>query len=652
MPPASPATTTSASSTCAPDPPPRHSGEGRRLSGRESWLGSRGSVLDEDDRALWSKYTPTNFSRENTRCETPGRSRRRSPPPRSPPSPPLPRRTGAATTGPGTRPATTTAPTTAVRTACPVTAPPTQAGGRTATAPRPTIHGHGGHGSPSHGHGGQPGHGGGHHPPPPGPADPLSTGPLLATVDQYGSSPNHYSGTPADWAELNTVAQGFRADGLQLGSIAYQFPRFEATNVALATDSHSIPAAALAPLLYSGTTGPSGIEAPLLAAANGTFAPADAAGKIVVVSALSGGALDPAVEKAIAAGAVGLVYVTKGVADLPKKEDVNSRGGTGDFPVLLVGQKSGAQVLADATAGQSADLTLQARLGTATDFDVWGVLPGADPSRRVFVGTPVSSFVPSASERGGGVAILEGLARHYAEVPRSQRPETLVFLATTGHEVGFLGLEALIEAKGDWFTGADAYVHMGASLGAPTGVENPDGSITVTPAPPAGLKLHDSENPLLESTSEAAFAAAGQPLADEPPHLGGGGEQVYAYAAGVPEIAVNGGSLWFHTAADVPSVVDPGILTREAAGYRGSVDAITAQPAGAVRAANSAAAAYAAGFPSRRQPRPGEPGARRRRRRRPATPARRPRPLELHPLELRRPRLVANPAKRSQFPPV
>jgi hypothetical protein len=139
---------------------------------------------------------------------------------------------------------------------------------------------------------------------------------------------------------------------------------------------------------------------------------------------------------------------------------------------------------------------------------------------------------------------------------------------------------------------------MGASLGAPTGVENPDGTISVTPVPPAGLKLHDSENPLLESTSEAAFTAAAQPLGNEAPHLGGGGEQVYAYQAGVPEVSANGGSLWFHTAADVPSVVDPGILTRLAAGYRGSVDSILAQPAGAVKAANTAAEGYAAASPT------------------------------------------------------
>jgi hypothetical protein len=465
------------------------------------------------------------------------------------------------------------------------------------------AHGHGAdhhwhHPSPPHhhhhpGHPTHPGNPGGGQPEP----DPLSAGPLMATIDQYGSAPDHYSGTPADWSELNVIAQQFRADGLQLGSVAYHFPRFQPTNVALSTDSHQISSEAIAPLLYSGTTGPQGLDAPLLAAANGSFEPAAAAGKIVVVTQAAGGKLDPAVEAAIAAGAKGLVYATIGVGDLPRKEDVNSRNGTGDFPVLLVGQHSGATVLADAEAGESADLTLQAQLGTATDFDVWGVLPGADPSRRVFVGTPASSFVPSASERGGGIAILLGLAKHYAQEPVSQRPESLVFLATTGHEVGFLGLEALIEAKGGWFTEADAYVHMGASLGAPTGVENPDGSISVTLVPPAGLGQHDSENPLLESGATAAFAAAGQPLGNTPMHASGGGEQVYAWQAGVPEISANSGSLWFHTAADVPSVVDPGILTRLAAGYRGAVDSILAQPAGAIRAANTEAASLAAASP-------------------------------------------------------
>ena len=290
------------------------------------------------------------------------------------------------------------------------------------------------------------------------------------------------------------------------------------------------------------------------------------------------------------------VFVTNSLDNFPAWEDVNSRQGTGSLPVILIGKKSGAELIADATGGKEAVFTLQAELGTATDYDVWGELPGVDTSRKVIVGTPVSSMVPSASERGGGLAVLLALARHYAEEPRSQRSENLVFLATSGHEVGFLGLPALLQQEGSWFTSADAYVHLGASIGAYNGVENPDGSVTVTGGTAKSLTLHDSENPLLETTSLNAFAAAGQPLKNAGMHLGGSGEQVYAYQEGVPEVSANSGSLWFHTAADLPSVVAPEILTGLTQGFLGSVDAILAQPAGAVIGANTEAKNYAVGY--------------------------------------------------------
>jgi hypothetical protein len=424
--------------------------------------------------------------------------------------------------------------------------------------------------------------------------DPLSTASLMSTIDQYGSSPNHYSGTQADWSEENTVAEQFEADGLKVNSIAYNFPRFQPTHISLSVDSTYFPASALAPLLYSGVTGPEGIKAPLEAVANGAITN-EAKGKIVVVSALSKGAIATSVPKAIAAGAVAEVFVTNSLDNFPAWEDVNSRRGTGSLPVLLIGKKSGAELLADAEAGgKEATFTLQAELGTATDYDVWGELPGADTSRKVIVGTPVSSMVPSASD--GGVAVLLALARHYAEEPRSQRSENLVFLATSGHEVGFLGLPALLQQQGSWFTSADAYVHLGASIGAYNGVENPDGSVTMTGGTANSLTLHDSENPILETTSLNAFAAAGQPLKNAAMHIGGSGEQVYAYQEGVPEVSANSASLWFHTAADLPSVVAPEILTGLTQGFLGSVDAILAQPAGAVIGANTEAKNYAVGY--------------------------------------------------------
>src|ERR1700753_2147981 len=217
----------------------------------------------------------------------------------------------------------------------------------TAFAVAPAVagaHGQSRHGSSDHqgrsqhrhhhysGHGGGGGNGnpgGGNSGP-----DPLSTASLMATIDQYGSSPNHSSGTQATWSEENNVAEGCRADGLQVNSIAYHFPKFVPTNYSLITDSHDVAATALAPLLYSGTTGPHGIEAPLEAAANGTI-PAHAAGQIVSVSTLSKGTVAASVPNAIAAGAKAEVFVTKSLGDLPAWEDVNSRQGTGTLPVLL-----------------------------------------------------------------------------------------------------------------------------------------------------------------------------------------------------------------------------------------------------------------------------------------------------------------------------
>lgn len=442
------------------------------------------------------------------------------------------------------------------------------------------------------------------HVPPPSHApqpNPLSASSLLANIDTYASLPNHYTGTSNDAFELGVIGSELASDGLQLGQQAYSFPQFQPTRVALTVGSQSEPSAAIAPLQYSGVTPPGGVTGQLYYGGKGTSSLSAGAGKIIV---LSGENLDNGVEAAAAAGAKAVIAVTQGYANDPKWEDINSRDGTGSVPVILVGKQSGAGVVTAAEAQESANVVLQAQTGVACDRDVWGVLPGREPSRRVFVGTPASSMVPAASERGSGDAILLGLARHYAELPLSQRPETLVFLFTTGHEVGYLGLPAFIAAKGSWFTDADAYVHLGSSLGAPTATEAADGTVTVDPvADPSGV-LHYSENPLIESIFPTAFSESGVTLPATPGHVATGGEQVDAYTNGVPTIGFSGGSLYFHTAADLPSTIDPTLLTEEAEGFRRTIDAITALPSGALKAANGQAETYGAAInPATRDPR-------------------------------------------------
>jgi hypothetical protein len=433
----------------------------------------------------------------------------------------------------------------------------------------------------------------------PGPLqDPLSEASLMATVQQYASLPNHLSGTANSAAALAQITGQLAAAGLRLSQQAFTYPGFLPTQVALSAGSASVPAAAIAPFLYSGTTPPAGVTAPLFDGGEGVFDKTKVAGKIVVVSIAyqnnsKGVHLESAIELAVEGGAEGLVGVTQGVADYPKWQDTNARTGTGPMPVLMVGKRSGEAVIEAAEAGENGTLTLTATTATACDRDVWGELEGAEPGRRVFVGVPASSFTPSASEHGSGVAILLGLARHYAALPKSQRPETLIFIAVGGHEVGWLGLQALMaSSQGSWFTGADAYVHLGSSLGAPTANEEAGGVINTTPVPDPTGRLHNSENPLLEPSIVEDFAAAGVPTPNTPPFTASGGEQTYAFAAGIPIASFSGASLYFHTAGDLPATLDPAILAGDAEAFRRTVDTITALAPGRLRAENTLAAQH------------------------------------------------------------
>jgi hypothetical protein len=434
-------------------------------------------------------------------------------------------------------------------------------------------------------------------PTPPAPEDPLSPASLMKTIDGYSARPNHLSGTPASAAAEGEFQANLAAAGLTLGEQAFTFPRFALESVGLVAGGTAIPEAAIAPLLYSGTTPAGGVTAPLFdggtAAATPAFSASEVKGKIVVVSATyehnsKAVGLYPAIETAVKGEAAGLVAVTQVVGDYPKWEDVNARDGTGPLPVLMVGKHSGEAVIAAAEAAKSGTLTLAADTsGVACDRDVWGELPGAEPSRRVFVGVPASSFTPSASEHGTGVAIVVGLARYYASLPVSERPETLVFMALGGHEIGWLGLQALLASPaGSWFQNADAYVHLGSALGAPTATEEPDGTIHTTTTPDPTGRLHNSENPLLEGSVIEDFEAAGVPTPETPPHTASGGEQTNAYVAGIPTASFSGASLWFHTGGDLPSTVDPSILAKDADAFRRVVNTITAIPAGELKAQN------------------------------------------------------------------
>src|SRR5262249_47641418 len=80
--------------------------------------------------------------------------------------------------------------------------------------------------------------------------------------------------------------------------------------------------------------------------------------------------------------------------------------------------------------------------------------------------TPRSGWHANASERGGGLACwLEAMRAVAAERPS----RTVRFIASSGHELGHLGLHAYLDRNPDLARRAVAWVHLGANIGASTG---------------------------------------------------------------------------------------------------------------------------------------------------------------------------------------
>ena len=81
--------------------------------------------------------------------------------------------------------------------------------------------------------------------------------------------------------------------------------------------------------------------------------------------------------------------------------------------------------------------------------------------------TPRSGWHANASERGGGLVCWLETMR--AVVAARGRPRTVRFVASSGHELGHLGLHDYLHRNPTLARDALAWVHFGANIGTSTG---------------------------------------------------------------------------------------------------------------------------------------------------------------------------------------
>ena len=216
-------------------------------------------------------------------------------------------------------------------------------------------------------------------------------------------------------------------------------------------------------------------------------------------------------------------------------------------PVVQVSSTAREWLESVAQAGTDLRLVVDASRTPGEATNILATVTGTQPTLPpVVVITPRSGWYQCVSERGGGLAIwLEMIGT----VAQARPARTVRFVASSGHELGHLGLDRYIAENASLVKGASAWVHLGANIGANEG----------------RLRLQSSSDDI-EAMAVSALAQAGARLdARVPRGTVPSGEARNIHTGGGRYVSMLGSSAYFHNPFDLwPQAVDLDAVVRYA----------------------------------------------------------------------------------------
>jgi hypothetical protein len=217
-------------------------------------------------------------------------------------------------------------------------------------------------------------------------------------------------------------------------------------------------------------------------------------------------------------------------------------------PVLLVAPKDTAMLQPGAEA------TVSVRAAYRRDVKGRNIVAKLDRGRGrwLVISTPVTSWFTSTCERGPGIAGFLAMAR-LAKQRFAQYD--LLFVATSGHEIGHGGMEVFLKDGAPPPKATAAWAHFGASLACREAAVVINSSTSLT-------ALVDRHFAGIEGTRLTAEKAAV-------------GELREVHAAGYANFfGMAGTHRLFHTARDSAAAVNPAKLTPMAKAFADTLDAV------------------------------------------------------------------------------
>jgi hypothetical protein len=364
-------------------------------------------------------------------------------------------------------------------------------------------------------------------------------------VEAYDAQGNHRTATPVDNASAEWLALEVRRAGAEASLEPFALRRIDLVACYLRIGGRRIEGV---PLFDTDFTGLDGID--------GKLGPLGSSAEVALAETAPFSLVEPRREQggpvAIARRSThkGIVLVTRG--SRPGLFLINAASFMTPLgpPMLQVSSAEGEWLKAQVEQRAEANLVVCVERKAAQAFNVTARVAGTDPSLQpLVISTPRSGWWQCASERGGGLACWLETIR---ELAAADPARDCFFVALSGHETGFIGIDAYLSSRPDLMRRAHAWLHLGANLGAP---RQPN-------------ELHTQDD-VLEAWAVAALAKEGIAVDHTAPRGSlPRAEAATLHRSGARYIALLCGSDVFHSAADRwPDALDVAMLARYARAF-------------------------------------------------------------------------------------
>ena len=354
-----------------------------------------------------------------------------------------------------------------------------------------------------------------------------------ADIRAWDAIADHRTGTEGDRETADWLAGAVRREAAAPALDTFPLARWALRRCAVEIGDVVVSGV---PMFDSAASGPAGVSAPL------SSLPTASGIGLGAVGPAAGTAANRAFQHARRGNAQALVVVAKMNAAVPGLALQNADSFAAPFgpPVLQVATEHEGWLCDAAQRGETARVIVDVAKEDALGCNVIARIPGVAKRGELaplVVTTPKSSWWTSTAERGGGIAVWLALLRHFAHQPPQR---DVCFLATSGHELGHLGLEHHLRQH-PRLAEARAWLHLGANFAA-------KGS---------RVRLQTSDADLRSLARGAMAQADALPEDETPPGQRPGGEVRNIYDLNGRYVSLLGTNAWFHHPDDRwPATID------------------------------------------------------------------------------------------------